>query len=415
MGKTMVGIRIVARESEHENSTYQHKPLKLGFVRGHLGYKWVDFEVLDWDERTHVLDIEASTNSQNGGVIGYWVSSKDLVSHSALEAPSFEYDHNGVSGEFFVDQKVWEFGEKPRLRIYRPDVKSKNPRFTFSVLARPVLAALEPFKIKVCGYASPDDLTNREKVFDHEYEFARGDAQQGGDEMTPSEQVKIMNHEFNRFRENAADNLIGAGNIVHPKQFFTIRGLEHVLDNYLDSSKKLNLAYIGTDTTENLRSFVRWLLFTGKANRIESLTVFYTTQWDRNFLKRLDLENDYAQHCPELPINFLELSEETIHLQEQRENFDVIIATYVAPWAVGQSRKSYKKLLNATMGSSSYLVSIDPQDETSSVRSELTSYTNSHDLYDILQMSTARAPVDYENNSVEWSVWKKNRTAGSGF
>ena len=67
------------------------------------------------------------------------------------------------------------------------------------------------------------------------------------------------------------------------------------------------------------------------------------------------------------------------------------------------------------MGPSSYLVSIDPQDETSSVRSELTSYTNSHDLYDILQMSTARAPVNYENNSVEWSVWKKNRTAGSGY
>ena len=159
---------------------------------------------------------------------------------------------------------------------------------------------------------------------------------------------------------------------------------------------------------------MRWLLYSGKASRIESLTVFYTTQWDRNFLKRIDLENEYAQHCPELRINFLELSEETIHLQEQKENFDVIIATYVAPWAVGQSRKSYKKLLNATMGSSSYLVSIDPQDETSSVRSELTSYTNSHDLYDILQMSTAAAPVDYENNSVEWSVWKKNRTAGSG-
>ena len=410
----MVGIQIVARENEQEHLTYQHKPLKLGIVRGHLGYKWVDFEVLDWDEDIQVLEIETRTQTRNGGVIGYWVSSKDLVSHSALDAPSFQYDHNGECGEFFVDQKIWEFGEKPRLRIYRPNVKSKQSRFSFSILARPVLAELEPFKLNICGYANPDESTMKEKVFDHVYEFATGAAQQLGNEMTPPEQVKIMDHEFSRFRENAADNLTGQGNIVHPKQFFTIRGLEHVLENYLDSSKKLNLAYIGTDTTENLRSIVRWLLFTGKASRIESLTVFYTTQWDRNFLKRIDLENEYAQHCPELRINFLELSEETIHLQEQKENFDVIIATYVAPWAVGQSRKSYEKLLNATMGSSSYLVSIDPQDETSSVRSELTSYTNSHDLYDILQMSTARAPVDYENNSVEWSVWKKNRTAGSG-
>lgn len=410
----MVGIQLVAHENEQDGLTYQHKPLKFGIIRGHLGYKWVDFEILDWGEDIRVLDIETSTQSQIGGVIGYWLPSKDVVSHSALDGPSFEHNHNGKSGEFFVDQKIWEFGEKPRLRIYRPNVKSEQSRFSFSILARPVLAELEPFKLNICGYANPDESTRKEKVFDHVYEFATGSAQQIGDEMTAPEQVKIMDHEFSRFRENAADNLIGAGNIVHPKQFFTIRGLEHVLENYLDSAKKLNLAYIGTDTTENLRSIVRWLLFTGKANRIESLTVFYTTQWDRNFLKRLDLESEYAQYCPELRIKFLELSEETIHLQQQRENFDVIIATYVAPWAVGQSRKSYKKLLNATMGSSSYLVSIDPQDETSSVRSELTSYTNSHDLYDILQMSTAQAPVDYENNSVEWSVWKKNRTAGSG-
>ena len=406
-------MRIVALEIEHEESTYQHKPFKQGIVKGNIGYKWIDFEVQDWSADIHTLEIVASTDAP-GGTIGYWISSLDCISHGALNAPSFVYSQDGLSDEFFIDQHTWEFSDNPKLKVYRPDAKSSNPIFKFSVLVRPYLPTLKPFSLRILGASVNDRISANEIVFDRTFVFEKGERQQVGDEMTPPEQVKIMNYEFERFKEQSADNLKGPGNIVHPKQFFTIRGVEYVLKNYLDSSKKINLAYIGTDTTENLRSIVRWLLFTGKANRIESLTVFYTTQWDRNFLKRIDLENEYAQHCPELRINFLELSEEIIHLQEQRDNFDVIIATYVAPWAVGQSRKSYKKLLNATMGFSSYLVSIDPQDETSSVRSELTSYTNSHELYDILQMSTARPPVDYENNSVEWSVWKKNRTAGSG-
>ena len=415
LAATMVGIRIVARDSEQDHMTYQHKPLRLGFVKQHLGYKWVDIEVSDWGEGIQALDIETKTNTQNGGVIGYWVPSKDLVTHSALEAPSFQYEHKGRSGEFFVDQQMWEFGEQPTLRVHRPAVKSPDARFTFSILARPVLSALEPFKLNIRGYANPNNPAKRNKVFEHDYEFTTGDVQQVGEEMTASEQLKIMNQEFTRFKEHDADNLAGTGNIVHPKQFFTIRGLEHVLDNYIDASKKLKLAYIGTDTTENLRSIVRWLNSTGHARRIESLTVFYTTQWDYNFLRRLNLKEQYALQCPELNMNFFELSEETVRLlDENDEKFDAIVATYVAPWAVGPSRASYGKLLNAAMGASSYLVSIDPQNETSSVRSELTNRINSHDLYDDLQMSVAKSPVVDENNSVEWSVWKKNRNSGGG-
>ena len=388
--------------------TYQHKPYKSGVFRGHIAYKWVDVELSDWNEDIRVLDIETSTNTENGRFIGYWVSSKDVVSYHALEAPSFEYEHHGESGEFYVDQQIWEFGDKPRLRVYRPTAKSKNTRFSFSILARPILPYLEPFKLNICGYANPGKSATTDKVFEQEYEFKKGNSQQVGDKLSTQEQMRIMNCEFNRFKENAADNLTGFGNIVHPKQFFTIRGLERVLDVYLvESPKKLKLGYIGTDTTENLRSIVRWLLSTGKADRIGALTVFYTTKWDRNFLKRLNLEKEYAQCCPELRIRFLELSEETISIQAKKENLDVMIATYVAPWAVDESRKSYKNLLNATMGSTSYLVSIDPKNENSSVRSELTAHTKTHDLYDDLGMYTAQSPIDYENNSIEWSVWKK--------
>lgn len=408
-------IQLVARDSEQDHMTYQHKPLKIGFARWHMGYKWVDFEISNWGEDIRVLDIKTSTDTENGSLIGYWVSSKDVVTHTPLEAPSFQYDHHGESGEFFVDRNIWEFGENPTLRVYRPAVKSKHARFTFSILARPILPELAPFSLDIQGYANPDDPSKKVKVFANQFEFQTGEPQQIGDEMTTTEKVRIMDHEFGRFKENAADNLVGSGNIVHPKQWFTIRGLEHVLEHYIDPSKKLKLAYIGTDTTENLRSVVRWLLSTGYADRLESLTVFYTTKWDRDFFKRYELRNEFKRQCPQLNIVFHELSKETIRIQkEKEEKVDAILATYVAPWAVGKSRKSYRDLLNATMGDSSYLVSIDPQNETSSVRSELTTYTNSHDLYHELQMSVAKAPVEDENNSIEWSVWRKNRKARRG-
>ena len=46
------------------------------------------------------------------------------------------------------------------------------------------------------------------------------------------------------------------GNIVHPKQYFTIRGLNYLNDEVesINENKALKIGYIGTDTTENIRS-----------------------------------------------------------------------------------------------------------------------------------------------------------------
>ena len=51
----------------------------------------------------------------------------------------------------------------------------------------------------------------------------------------------------------------GVGNIVHPKQYFTIRGFDAIQKELFNARKLIRIAYIGTDTTENIRSFLRWL------------------------------------------------------------------------------------------------------------------------------------------------------------
>ena len=64
---------------------------------------------------------------------------------------------------------------------------------------------------------------------------------------------------YDRFNTFEALNLRGRRNIVHPKQYFTIRGFSYIVKEYFDMfSRKMTIfSYIGTDTTENIRSLFR--------------------------------------------------------------------------------------------------------------------------------------------------------------
>ena len=48
----------------------------------------------------------------------------------------------------------------------------------------------------------------------------------------------------------------GVGNSIHPKQVFTIKGIEKAIENI--HKPKFGIAYIGVDTSENLRSIIRF-------------------------------------------------------------------------------------------------------------------------------------------------------------
>ena len=117
----------------------------------------------------------------------------------------------------------------------------------------------------------------------------------------------------------------GVGNIVHPKQYFTIRGFDAIQKELFNARKHdIRIAYIGTDTTENIRSFLRWLSF----RTIESVGVeVFTTDWDKDFLE-YSLKQDIHHHHPNLSVHIENLVEEPSK-PKRACKCDVVISTLI--------------------------------------------------------------------------------------
>ena len=71
-----------------------------------------------------------------------------------------------------------------------------------------------------------------------------------------SEKMGYVHDVFNNYN---AYNYDGNGNSLHPKQYLTVHGMNHIVKNYLSDKDDIKVGYIGTDTTENFCSMIRWL------------------------------------------------------------------------------------------------------------------------------------------------------------
>ena len=97
-------------------------------------------------------------------------------------------------------------------------------------------------------------------------------------------------------------------------------------------------------------------------------------------------------------------------LIKQSKPCDIIISTYVSPWA-GLYDQLYQELLTNLMSETSFLLSVDPQSSEKSVRLPLTGPINNQILYgSILSLILAKPPVTKENLAVEWTVWKRRKS-----
>ena len=147
--------------------------------------------------------------------------------------------------------------------------------------------------------------------------------------------------------------------------------------------------------------------------RVNELVLYYTTEWDKVFLRTIRLKEELNEQYPSLKITPRELSEGVIAAEKSRKDCDVVIATYVAPWISGEdSKRDYVNLLNNIIGRNSYLISVDPKNAHNSVRSILRNRSyNNDELYksseneDGLDLICFKGPVTSESESVEWSIW----------
>ena len=394
-------MRLDAAEAESDSiSGFHYRKFKTGSMELYKGYKWIGFNLDEIPEEVTELKIEAEMNVLNGS-LGIFIPSSDLVVHGVTVNESFEYRNKNIKQKIYVELESWKFGKTASVTISTLGAGQFKCPINFSLLVRPIISDLSnvDVKIDITPNIEGGAMSKRFKI-------------KPTDEIQESQKVEFMKSEYERFIEYDAVMLKGDGNIVHPKQYFTLRGLDYVFEEYLDhGDSNIKIGYIGTDTTENLRSILRWIQSSDKLERITEMVVFHTTEWDKKFLKFVKLEEEIKRDYPRIAKNleFKELSKETVRKQKNKRKCDIVISTYVTPYIDEDGKENFIELLKNCMHNDSYLISVDPKTGPDSVRSLLINQSiNNDDIYKNPELNyvTAKSAVTTENQSVEWAIWR---------
>jgi len=181
---------------------------------------------------------------------------------------------------------------------------------------------------------------------------------------------------------NALENE-GAGNSIHPKQLITIKQVQTCIKNLIDAGRdNIRIAYIGSDTTENLRSVIRFLDANNEGDYVSNFQVFMTPDWDHEILEQLgptySLDKCRFKDKEIEPVTLPKIGEMPIIDSVA----DIVIATYVTPWATSQFEQGeqYRHLLEKLLGDASVLITTDPKSSSKSVRSRLDEHYNASAL-----------------------------------
>lgn len=181
-------------------------------------------------------------------------------------------------------------------------------------------------------------------------------------------------HKIQFLRDYGAFNLTGEGNSVHPKQVYTCQHIADTIQKDFPERKEIRIGYIGPDTTENLRSVIRMLTSDATLGQKEyKLYVFYDEKWDiPTAFHTFEGTEHGLEHAPLKPEPLS--NKDLISGKEPPPEIDILIATYVGPWAVfvdEDSKRNYTALLEKIMGTNTKFITIDPSNSKNSVISHV--------------------------------------------
>lgn len=375
----------------------------------------------DWRERSRV---------------GIWTavkdSSKQIVSvNDYARAQNSNAFPHGVIENCSVRIDNWDFGNQATIMIDVSDTEFDNDeRLTLSLCAMPYFLERDQpnatctLKIQLQGQitGSPNQVLG-----EHLVKFQRND-----DIINDKTQIEIT-----QLVELGALEKNGEGNSIHPKQLLTSRALVSEVQKVADE-KSVNIAYIGTDTTENFSSLIRTVK-NQISDRIETIRVYYTETWDEEILKtyqnllqaaktisggkfNLEFEKIPSKRCDECSgSDFIKNGDDwvcedcnsrdyTLPLPDNIESADFTVATYVTPWAINtETEDQYIRMLNQLLGDDeSKLISVDPKTGNKSVRSWCSKF-NLSDIYK-KKLQLKSTPInELQNQTVDAIVWRKKK------
>jgi hypothetical protein len=361
-----------------------------------IGRKWLHAELTGWPIDVKEIEVRCRISGEdaNGGSVGIWKASHDYYCSDADVGPRV---HRSNSSSY-IELETWKFGSEAKITLHRSPEINEQSRIEFSILFRPCLSVTDiaMLELKVDSKYEGEMVEN---LWSKTIEFSEKKEDKKKDIYHMKEEYEIFHH-YSAYLPN------GQGNIVHPKQICTIKGLEHVIKSAGD--KKLRIAYVGTDTSENLTSVIRWLKKSGNWAKVEYFHVLYTGSWDSEYFDWLP-----DHHAAKIQNDIIKSDELSQGVIDDLEPYDLVIATFVTPWVVSTETDEigmFEELLNKALSTGSYLLSVDPRTVEDSVRSWLTqTRINNDNFYKNHLKLTIDKRVDYLNESVVWSTWKMVR------
>ena len=327
---------------------------------------------------------------------GFWIGVEDKIKELMFDKELNVNKNPGIS----LTLNYWDFGSTPRIEFVQAK-ESKNKKKKVSNCEIDLVFCVVPYfnknekkfsdcelKLTVEGrrfhttYFDAKDSTHKKIKF----ELVNNHQQTERDKLTLIDDLQGFKDE-------------GKGMSVHPKQLVTISDLTVEIGRF---NRKINISYIGTDTTENIRSIIRFLKQQNKdlIDKIGTIYVYKTENYDEpiaEYNPKLKLNEDMSDG--KFKIKFEKLPKDG-SLPKNIVPTDITIATYVTPWAAfGKNKSQYRKLLEKLIVTDdSILIAVDPESEENIVRSLMnpnTSYNLDGFYKDELKLK------DRENNNVK--------------
>ena len=319
------------------------------------------------------------------GKVGIWLPVDDMgdnldaqgEAHNIGPLRPLNFDSNDIPRQSFnakVLQASWDSGQKAII-----DLTSKDGAYhgvPLSMYCVPVWNKEEigcenaELKVKVSGrrHGMPGFQTLQE--FDMIFEMVTDKEEDDGHLHWLLQNL------------NALDNK-GMGNSIHPKQLITIKQVQTCIKKLIDIGKNnIRIAYIGSDTTENLRSVLRFLDANNEGDYVSNFQVFMTPDWDHEILEQLgptySLDKCRFKNRQIEPHTLPKMGK----MPSIDDTADIVIATYVTPWATSEFEQGaqYRHLLDKLLGEASVLITTDPKSSSKSVRSRLDEHYNANAL-----------------------------------
>ncbi len=344
----------------------------------------------DYD-RNHVNYTEYRHKSR----VGLWVPINDYETKDRIG--TYHYSVNDMPS-VQVDVKDWEFGKTAKLNLINTGGEKSTVLIPISVCAVPFFNRdKDSCRLNITLWGKNEHAGNHDKLQENTINFRIDETQP----MKSDENINLLNKwsGWGVFADR------GTGNCIHPKQIITLRSLEHALGQFKEK-KDLKIAYIGPDTTENLRAVIRHLRLHSHG-KVAQLTVYYTPEWDDHWVQEFtNLHPINDMNIGRIEYKFESLSEEDDGLDV--DPHDITICTYVSPWIQAKDYSTHKARIDRLLdGEDSILLSIDPEDSGSIVRNAISGRINLDLLYkQILKLKSSKIHTAKGKNQ-KGLLWRK--------